>query len=172
MRTCIAVLLSSLAFALASAGSVRGEDKEKTNADKEFLTTELPGTDASVKIIEYAAKNASHGEVRHFAKHVAKQHQEFVKTAREHAKRFKIAVVTDPDKDSKETIEKLSKLKGADLDVAFLEWLIDTHKDTTVFDDEIKNGDDADLKTFAKNAIASGNEHLQEARALLAKVKK
>src|SRR6516162_3708161 len=46
MRTCIAVLLSSLAFALASAGSVRGEDKEKTNADKEFLTTELPGTDA------------------------------------------------------------------------------------------------------------------------------
>ena len=172
MRTVITVLLSSLAFALASAGSVRGEDKEKANADKEFLTKELPGTAASVKIIEYAAKNASDQEVRHFAKHVAKQHQEFVNTASEHAKRLKIAVVTDPEKDSKKTIDKLSKLKGTDLDVAFLEWLIDGHKDTTVFESEIKNGDDAALKTFAKDAITSGNKHLKKARELLAKVKK
>jgi putative membrane protein len=164
--------VSSLALSLASAASVRAEEKETPNADKEFLTKELPGTAASVKIIEYAAKNASHGEVRHFAKHVAKQHLEFVKTASEHAKRLKIAVVTDPDKDSKKTIDKFTQLKGTDLDVAFLEWLIDGHKDTTVFDNEVKNGDDADLKAFAKNAIASGNEHLQEARELLAKVKK
>jgi hypothetical protein len=46
------------------------------------------------------------------------------------------------------------------------------HEDTTVFESEVKNGEDADLKTFAKNAITSGNEHLKEARALLAKVKK
>ena len=172
MKTCIAVLLSSLALSLASAASVRAEEKETPNADKEFLTKELPGTAASVKIIEYAAKIASDQEVRHFAKHVAKQHQEFVKTASEHAKRLKIAVVTDPDKDSKETIDKLSKLKGTDLDVAFLEWLIDGHKDTTVFDSEVKNGNDAALKTFAKDAITSGNEHLKGARELLAKLKK
>jgi putative membrane protein len=172
MRTFITVLLSSLAFALAPAASVRAEEKETPNADKEFLAKELPGTAASVKIIEYAAKNASVSEVKHFAKHVAKQHQEFVNTVSEHAKRLKIAVVTDPDKDSKETIDKLSKLKGTDLDVAFLEWLIDGHKDMTVFDNEVKNGADAGLKAFAKNAIASGNEHLKEARELLAKVKK
>jgi putative membrane protein len=168
----ITVLLSSLALSLASVDSVRADEKQKANADKEFLTKELPGTAASVKIIEYAAKNASDPEVRHFAKHVAKQHQEFVNTASEHAKRLKIAVVTDPDKDSKETIDKLSKLKGTDLDVAFLDWLIDGHKDTTVFDNEVKNGDDADLKAFAKDAIASGNEHLKEARAHLARLKK
>jgi len=69
-------------------------------------------------------------------------------------------------------IDKLSKLKGTELDVAFLEWLIDGHKDTTVFDSEVKNGNDAALKTFAKNAITSGNEHLKGARELLAKLKK
>jgi putative membrane protein len=164
----ITVLLSSL----ACSGSARGEDKEKATADTLFLTKVVPGTAASVKIIEYAAKNVADDKVRDFAKHVAKQHQEFVNTASEHAKRLKIAVVTDPDKDSKETIDKLSKLKGTELDVAFLEWLIDGHKDTTVFDNEVKNSDDTDLKTFAKNAIASGNEHLREARELLAKVKK
>jgi predicted outer membrane protein len=120
MRTFIAVLLSPLAFVPASAGSVRGQDKEKPNADTVFLTKVIPGTAASVKIIEYAAMHAADDRVRDFAERVAKQHKGFVKTASEHAKRLKIAVVTDPDKDSKEMIDKLSRLKGTDLDVAFL----------------------------------------------------
>jgi len=172
MRMFIAVVLSSLALSLASAASVRADEKQKANSDTEFLTKVIPGTAASVKIIEFAAKNASDEKVRDFAERVAKQHKEFVKTASENAKRLKIAVVSDPDKDSKETVDKLSKLKGIDLDVAFLEWLIDGHKDTTVFDSEVKNGDDAALKTFAKNAITTGHEHLHEARAILARLKK
>jgi putative membrane protein len=171
MRTLITVLLSS-ALALASAASVRADEKPKPNADTDFLTKVIPGTAASVKIIEYAGKNAADDKVRDFAERVAKQHKEFVKTASENARRLKIAVVTDPDKDSKETIDKLSKLKGTELDVAFLEWLINSHKDGTVFEIEVKNGGDADLKTFAKNAITTGHEHLHEAHAILAKLKK
>ena len=170
MRRLITVLLSLLV--LASATSLQAQEKKNANADTIFLSKVLPGTAASVKIIEYAAKNASDEKVRDFAERVAKQHKEFVKTASEHAKRLKIAVVTDPDKDSKETIDNLAKLKGADLDVAFLRWLSHGHEDTTVFESEVKHGADADLKTFAINAIASGNEHLKEARALLARVKK
>jgi putative membrane protein len=172
MRTFLTILLSSLALTLASAAPVRADEKQKPNADTDFLTKVIPGTAASVKIIEYAAKNASDEKVRDFAERVAKQHKEFVKTASEHAKRLQIAVVTDPDKDSKETIDKLSKLKGTDLDVAFLQWLSDGHENTAVFDSEVKNGTDADLKTFAKNAITSGHEHLHEARAILARLKK
>jgi putative membrane protein len=172
MRTLLTVLLSSLVIGLASSVSVRAQEKEKANADTDFLTKVIPGTAASVNIMQYAAKNAADPKVRDFAEHVAKQHKEFVKTASEHAKRLNIAVATDPDKDSKQTIDKLSKLKGADLDVAFLEWLIDGHKNTTVFDSEVKNGNDAALQTFAKDAITSGNEHLKGARELLAKIKK
>jgi predicted outer membrane protein len=113
MRTFITVALSSLALTLASAATVRADEKQKANADTSFLTKVIPGTAASVKIIEHAAKNASDEEVRHFAKHVAKQHKEFVKTASEHAKRLK-----------------------------------------------------------AENAIDSGNEHLNGARAILATIKK
>ncbi len=145
---------------------------QKADADAEFLKKVIPGIDASVKIIEYAVKNASDKKVKDFAEHVAKQHKGAVKTASDHAKRLKVVVVTDPDKDSKEMIDKLSKLKGADLDAAFLKWLIQIHEDTTVFDSEVKNGADADLKTFAKNSIGSGNEHLKEAKELLVKIKK
>ena len=137
--------------------------KKQINADADFLTKVVPGTAASVKVIEYAEKHASDPEVREFAKEVAKQHKWFVKSATEHARRLKITVVTDADKDSKATIKQLSKLNGNDLDVAFLHWLSDSHKDTAVFDREVKGGADADLRTFASNAITSGHEHLHDA---------
>jgi len=69
-------------------------------------------------------------------------------------------------------IDKLSTLKGPELDAAFLEWLGHIHHDTSVFDDEVKNGADPSLKTYAQNSITAGNEHLSEARELLAKLKK
>jgi putative membrane protein len=168
----IIVALSALALALSSATSVRAQEKEKAAADAEFLTKVVPDIAASVKIIDYAVKNGSDEKVREFAERVLKQHKESVKTASEHAKRLNIAVDTNGDKDSKEMIDKLSKLKGSDLDVAFLEWLSHIHHDTTVFDNEVKNGSDAELKTYAKNSITAGNEHLKEARELLAELKK
>jgi putative membrane protein len=171
MRTFNSVALSALVLALVPAASVRANDK-KADADAEFLTKVIPAIAASVKITEYAAKNASDAKVRDFAERVAKQHKESLKTASDHAKRLKIAVVPDPDKDSKEMIDKLTKLKGTDVDVAFLQWLSHIHENTTLFDDEVKNGADADLRTYAKNSITSGNEHLKEARELLAKMKK
>ena len=170
MKTFI-VALSALALVLSSATSVRAQEK-KADADAEFLTKVVPSIAASVRIIEYEVKNTSDKKVKEFAERVLKQHKESVKTASEHAQRLKVAVDTDGAKDSKEMIDKLSKLKGSDLDVAFLEWLSHIHHDTTVFDNEVKNGTDPDLKTYAKNSITAGNEHLNEARELLAKLTK
>ncbi len=174
MKTFIIVALSALALVLSSAKSVRAQEKEKekANADAEFLTKVVPSIAASVKIIDYEVKNTSDEKVKEFAVRVLKQHQGSVKTASEHAKRLNIAVDTDGEKDSKEMLEKLSKLKGGDLDIAFLEWLGHIHHDTTLFENEVKNGADAELKTYAKNSITAGNEHLKEARELLAKLKK
>ena len=172
MKTFITVALSALSLALGSATSVRAQEKAKANTDAEFLTKVVPGIAASVKIIEYEVKNTSNEKVRDFAERVLKQHKESVKPASGHAKRLDIAVDADGDKDSKEILGKLSKLKGSELDVAFLEWLSHIHHDTTVFDNEVKKGSDAELKTYAKNSITAGNEHLKEARELLAKFKK
>jgi putative membrane protein len=171
MKTCVIVALSALVLALPSAASLRADEK-KPDADAEFLTKVVPGIEASVKIVEYAVKNASDEKVREFAGHVAKQHKQSAKTARGYAELLKIEVVADPDKDSKEMIDKLSKLKGTEIDIAFLKWLSQIHEDTTLFDNEVKNGTDADLKTYAKNSIAAGNGHLKEARELLEKLKK
>ena len=169
MKTFITIVLSALA--LSTATSVRAQER-KADADAEFLTKVVPSIAASVQIIEYEVKNTSDAKVKEFAERVLTQHKGSVKTASEHAKRLKVAVDADRTEDSKEMIDKLSKLKGSDLDVAFLEWLSHIHHDTTLFDNEVKNGSDAELKTYAQNSITAGNEHLNEARELLAKLKK
>jgi len=166
----IAVTLALLV--LSSTISIRAGGNEKAGADAEFLTKAVPGIAASVKIIDYAVTHASDARVREFAGRVLKQHKESVETASAHAKRLNIALATDPEKDSREMIDKLSKLKGADVDVAFLEWLGHIHHDTTVFENEVNNGADPDLKAYAKNSITAGNEHLNEAHELLAKLRK
>ena len=166
------VVLSALALLLSSETPVRAQDKEKADADAHFLNQVVPGIAASVRIIEYEVKHTSDAKAREFAERVLKQHKESVKTASGHAKRLNVAVDARGDKDSKEMIEKLSGLKGADLDVAFLEWLSHIHHDTTLFENEVKNGSDAELKAYAKNSITAGNEHLKEARELLATLKK
>lgn len=168
----IAIALSALTLVLSSAASVRAQEKEKAGADAEFLTKVVPSIAASVKIIEYEVKNTSHEKVKEFAQRVLDQHKGSVKSASEHAKRLNVVVDTEGNKESKEMLDKLSKLKGTDLDVAFLEWLGHIHHDTLLFDNEVKNGTDAELKTYAKNSITAGNEHLNEAHELLAKLKK
>jgi putative membrane protein len=164
-------VLSALSLVMSSALSVRAQEK-KADADAEFLTKVVPSIAASVKIIEYEVANTSDRTVKEFAERVLAQHKGSVNTASEHAKRLKVAVDANGARDSKEMIDKLSKLKGPELDAAFLEWLGHIHHDTSVFDDEVKNGADPALKTYAQDSITAGNEHLSEARELLAKMKK
>jgi putative membrane protein len=145
MKTFI-VVLSALSLVLSSAMSVRAQEK-KAGADAEFLTKVVPSIAASVTIIEYEVENTSDRTVKEFAERVLAQHKGSVKTASEHAKRLNVSVDANGARDSKEMIDKLSKLKGSELDAAFLEWLGHIHHDTSVFDNEVKNGSDPALKT-------------------------
>jgi putative membrane protein len=117
-------------------------------------------------------RSTSDARVKEFAQRVLDQHKGSVKTASGHATRLNVAVDIDGTRDSREMIDRLSTLKRADRDAAFLEWLSNIHHDTTVFDNEVKNGTDAALKAYAQSSITAGNEHLSEARELLAKLKK
>src|SRR5262245_8997813 len=135
MKTLVVVALLVLALVLAPVSPVLAQ--QQGSPDAEFLSKVIPGIASSVKIIEYAQKNASDEKVREFAGRVAAQHKGSVKTASEHAKRLKVTVVSDPVKDSKPILDQWSKLKGADLDVAFLEWLGHIHHDTSLFEGEV-----------------------------------
>ena len=69
------------------------------------------------------------------------------------------------------TIDKLSKLSGADFDKAYMSDMLKDHeKDVAMFEKEANSGKDADVKAWANTTLPTLRDHLQMARDIAAKV--
>jgi predicted outer membrane protein len=67
---------------------------------------------------------------------------------------------------------KLANLQGAEFDRAYMEEMVDAHEDMVeLLEDQSEDGDDAQLKKWAADALPGTREHLQLARSLRDKVK-
>lgn len=63
------------------------------------------------------------------------------------------------------TIERLSRLRGASFDHAFISELIDSDKRTVAaFEQKAQDAENPDVKTYASNALPSLKLHLNEAQ--------
>jgi len=171
MRALITSVALSLAV-LVTQTTLRAEEK-KPEVDTNFVVKAFSGGVAEVKLSEYAAKHAADDKVRDFADKLAKEHKALNTTLGENAKRLKIAVVAGLERETKDKYDRLAKLKDKELDVEYLQCMIDDHeKAVKVFEQESKSGSDSDLKTVATNNLPTIKEHLKEARAHLARLKK
>ncbi|HEX9513990.1 MAG TPA: DUF4142 domain-containing protein [Puia sp.] len=62
-------------------------------------------------------------------------------------------------------IDDLQKKEGKDFDKAYLSMMVDDHKKViSMFEDEAKNGSDADIKAFANSTLPTLRHHLDEAQ--------
>lgn len=168
-------LITSVALAVLLSQSALGAEEKKASADQDtdFLVKAFTGGVAEVRLSEYVAKHAADEKVRDFADRLAKDHKALNTTLGENARRLKVAVVAGQEKETKDKLDKLSKLKGNDLDLEFLHCMIDDHeKAIKVFEKESKSGLDSDLKTVATNNLKILKNHLDEARSHLARLKK
>lgn len=169
-----AVVTSLLLVSVAALPAfVRAEDKDKATSDADFVIKALTASTGEIKVGEYAAKHANDAKVREYAERLVKDHTALNNTIAENAKRMKVAVVLGKEKEPQQQIDQLSKLKGNDFDVAYLQQMVEDHqKAITLFESEDKIGTDGDLKTAARNALPTLKKHLDDAKDLLAKLKK
>lgn len=66
--------------------------------------------------------------------------------------------------DMQSNIDGLQKKDGKDFDKAYIGMMVDDHKKViSIFQDEIKNGSDADIKAFASSTLPTLQHHLAEA---------
>lgn len=67
--------------------------------------------------------------------------------------------------DMQKNIDDLQKKDGKDFDKAYIGMMVDDHKKViSMFEDEVKNGSDADIKAFASNTLPTLQHHLAEAQ--------
>jgi putative membrane protein len=67
--------------------------------------------------------------------------------------------------DMQKNIDGLQKKDGKDFDKAYISMMVDDHKKViSMFQDEVKNGSDADIKAFASSTLPTLQHHLAEAQ--------
>ena len=139
--------------------------------DKDFLTDAGKGGLAEVDVAKDAVAHAANADVKAFAQKLVDDHTKANEKLAALAVSKGVTIPSEIQGGMKEVKERLMKLTGKSFDEAFLKQMVDDHTATIAkFEDESKNGADADAKKFAADTLPTLRGHLAKAKALQKKV--
>ncbi|MDQ3649348.1 MAG: DUF4142 domain-containing protein [Acidobacteriota bacterium] len=154
----------------AKAPSDRG-DQVVTGGDLAFMNDAAPGGMAEVELGRLAVKQAASQEVKQFAERMIADHSKAGEELQQLAQQKKVMLPPEVNPKHKETMAKLSQLKGAEFDRKYVKAMVADHeKDVTAFESVAKGAVDADVKAFAAKTLPTLKAHLQMIRDIAAKM--
>jgi len=182
MNTALAV---ALATALSIAGGAYAQDTTRSPAatsaqtakvdrdTQEFFEKAAVGGIAEVQQGKLAAEKASSPEVKQFGQRMVDDHGKANEELMELASKHGVTLPADLDSKHKKTVDKLSKLSGAEFDRAYMDEMVRDHKeDVKLFEKQAQKGKNADVQQFAEKTLPTLQEHLQEAQQIQSTLKK
>ena len=145
----------------------------KTGADTTFIKTVAMDGMAEVEHGRLAAGSATDPEVKQFAQRMVDDHGKAGGELKGLASQKNVPVPAELDAKHKAMQDKLSKLKGAAFDQAYMAHMATAHQQAVaLFAKEAKGGTDPEVKAWAAKTLPTVQEHLKMARALNTKVGK
>jgi putative membrane protein len=133
--------------------------------DKDFIKNAASGGMLEVKLGQVAAEQAANPDVKKFGHRMMTDHSMANQELNRIAEKEGFTPPSAMDKKDEETFEKLSKLKGADFDRAYMRDMLSDHeKDIADFQKEAKDGKNTDVKQFAAGKVLTLQEHLKMAK--------
>jgi len=151
------------------AGGKSGEGALPT--DNEFLTKAFTAGHKEIQLSKLADRHSRNDQVKSFAQQMIDDHTKANQQLAEQLKSRKIAIVAGTEKDLRDASDRLGKLDGDAFDRAYIETMVQDHKEAVaLFDNQVKNGKDLDVTKFAKNTLPTIKGHLQHAQKLASSV--
>ena len=152
----------------AGRDTTRQEKANKLDRqDEKFVKEAAEGGMAEVEIGKLAQQKAQNPEVKKLAETIVKDHEAA------NAQLMAIAsgkgvdmpkATAEMKGDHKKLHDKLSKANGIDFDREYVKAMVDDHKkDIKKFEEQAKDGKDAELKSFAQQAVPKLKQHQQMA---------
>jgi len=172
------LLALSLVMALATTGLSRSDDKVKETADKlpvddQFIMKALVGNNAVLRLAELVEARSENPKVEAFAKEVIFDHRKVSEKLGKVVADRKIAIVAGFEKELRDEVERISKLKGNDFDVAYLDGFIKHHEMCMAMcKNQRDGGKDEALTTLANECHPVLEVHLKKAKELRASLPK
>jgi putative membrane protein len=146
----------------------RADEKRNAMSDQDFIKEASAGGMAEVKLGQLAQEKAGNAEVRKLGEKLAEDH---TIANKELASLLRKKGLAEPSRDlprkMQATYDRLSQLKGAEFDRAYIKDMIEDHRqDIALFESMSKTGKDADLRAFAMKTLPTLREHYQKAQDL------
>jgi putative membrane protein len=145
-----------------AAGQTAGQAQQQklSEKDKSFAKEAAMGGMAEVELGKLAQQNAQNDDVKQFGARMEQDHSA--------ANQQLMSILTDKDvpvpqqfdEKHRKTLDKLSKMRGAEFDRAYMREMAEDHDKTVKkFRDEAQHGNDADLKAFAQKTLPVLEQH-------------
>jgi putative membrane protein len=152
----------------------KGQAKsDAASADAMFMRTAAMDSMAEVVHGKQAQANGSSDDVKTFAQRMIADHTKANDELKGLAAKKGVSLPTELDQKHQAMQQKLEKMKGADFDRAYMQHMVQAHKQAvTLFQNEAKTGKDADARAWAEKTLPTLQEHLKMATEIDAKVGK
>lgn len=145
----------------------------RMTGDNTFINKAAEGGLAEVELGKLATSHASNDKVKQFGQRMVEDHSKANQELAETANRKGVTMPTSLDAKEQATVDRLSKLKGAAFDRAYMQDMVKDHKaDISEFRKESTSGFDPDTKAFASKTLPTLEDHLKQAQDTLSQLKK
>ena len=180
----VSVLMIAVAFifpvglALAASDSTKASESSKESKSKlpsgeeRFMKEAASGGLMEVELGKIAAEKGSHQRVKEFGKRMQADHGKANEQLKKIASSKGVDLPTQPSGEHKSTMDKLTKLSGAEFDREYMEAMVDDHKeDIEKFQTQADKGKDPELKKFASETLPILKKHLELAQSTEKQIK-
>ncbi len=153
---------STMAPAPAAGGMAMTAGKTKLSAlDKMFIKKAAEGGMAEVQLAQLAQQKSQNDGVKKFAQTMIDDHTPANAKLTQLASAKGETPPTELDAKDQKMMSKLQGMDGKKFDTAYLKGQVKAHKEMLkTFQDESKNGSDADLKAFADDTTPTIQKHI------------
>ncbi len=154
----------------ANPASDKG-DAVITGGDLTFVIDAAPSGMGEIELGKLAASKAQSADVKAFGQKMVEDHSKAIEDLKVLMVQKKVLLPSDVMPTHIETMNKLSKLSGADFDKEYVKAMVQAHeKDVAAFENVSKTAADADVKAFATKTLPTLKMHLEMIKGMADKM--
>jgi len=136
-----------------------------SKGDQDFAVNAANAGMTEIRAATIAQQQATDADVKKYAAMMIKDHTAAADNLKMVASKKNLTLPADISPEMQNDISELQKKTGKDFDKAYMKMMVNDHKKVIKsFEDESKNGSDADIRAFADNTLHTLHHHLDEAQ--------
>jgi putative membrane protein len=140
---------------------------ENSGQDRRFVRRALEAGIAQVQLGQLAVEKGSSQQVKQFGQKMIDDHSKIKAEMKTFAEQIGVTAPTQPPRNDRKTIAKLSALSGPAFDRAYIKSVVKDHQaNLRNFQEEAASGQNASLKSTALSGSKTINDHLQIAQQM------